>query len=226
VTPARGALIVLEGAEGVGKTTQLRRLGDRMMAAGVSVTRVREPGGTAVGDEIRRLLLDPATRLTPRAEALLFMASRAQLVDDVVRPAIADGRFVLADRYFLATYAYQVAGRGLEATGVRDANLFATSRLTPDLTLLLDLPDGHGLARVAERGDHDRIEQSGEAFHARVSQAFREFANPAWQEAHPECGPVYLVDARGTREEVEDRVWRVVGKRFPETFQVESESYT
>ena len=223
--PGLGALIVLEGAEGVGKTTQLRLLADRMRLAGIPHSRVREPGGSPVGDDIRRLLLDPSKSIVPRAEALLFMASRAQLVDTVIRPAIARGEFVLADRFFLATYAYQIAGRGLGAEGVVAANDFATGGLTPGMTLLLDLPDGEGLGRIAARGEHDRIEQSGDAFHARVARAYRDFAAPAWQAAHPECGPVALVDARGAEDAVADRIWGELTLRWPQTFRLVPESY-
>ena len=145
----RGALIVFEGAEGVGKTTQIGLLVARMHATGVPHLSLREPGGTPLGDEIRRLLLDPGQRIVPRAEALLFMASRAQLVDDVVVPAIREGQFVLTDRFFLSTYAYQIAGRGLDEAAIRMANQFATAGVIPDLTLLLDLPDGAGMVRAA-----------------------------------------------------------------------------
>src|SRR5487761_2353808 len=108
---ARGPLIVFEGAEGAGKTTQLRRLASWLESGGRVVHALREPGGTPLGDEIRRLLLDPASDITPRAEALLFMASRAQLVQSLVRPALAAGHVVLLDRFFLSTYAYQGGGR-------------------------------------------------------------------------------------------------------------------
>ena len=215
---AAGVLVVLEGPEGVGKTTQLRHLAARLARAGVAHRTVREPGGTGIGDEIRRALLDPAMQIGARAEALLFMASRAQLVDTVVRPAMAAGEVVLADRFFLATYAYQIAGRALDPEGVRAANAFATLGLVPDLTLLLDLPEGEGFARIAARGDHDRMERSGAAFHARVLAAFREFAQPAWQARHPECGPVVQVDARGDEATVTDRLWAVLAARFPGTF--------
>lgn len=220
-----GGLIVLEGAEGVGKTTQLRRLADRMQQAGIPHVRVREPGGSPVGDDIRRLLLDPAVAIVPRAEALLFMASRAQLVDTVIRPAIARGEYVLADRFFLATYAYQIAGRGLDAAGVVAANDFATGGLVPGMTLLLDLPDGEGFNRISARGEHDRIERSGNAFHAQVAAAFRDFAASAWQAAHPECGPIALVDASGTEDVVSDRIWGALSARWPQTFRLVPESY-
>lgn len=209
---------MLEGAEGVGKTTQLWRLAERARAAGMAVEVVREPGGTPLGDEIRRLLLDAPLHVVPRAEALLFMASRAQLVEDVIRPALADGRLVLTDRFFLSTYAYQVAGRGLEDEAVRLTNRFATDGLRPDLTLLMDLPPGAGIARAASRGMPDRLERSGDDFHHRVSLAFREFATPDWQRSHPECGRIVLVDGQGTVDEVEARLWEaMVGARL-ETF--------
>lgn len=214
-----GALIVLEGAEGVGKTTQLRLLAARMQREGIPHCTMREPGGTPVGDEIRALLLDPAMHITPRAEALLFMASRAQLADAVIRPAVARGEFVLLDRFFLSTYAYQIVGRGLDPNGVREANAFATGGLRPDLTLLLDLPDGEGFSRISSRGEHDRIERSGDDFHARVAAAFRAFSEAAWQARHPECGRVTLVDARGSEGEVAERVWTRLASRWPETFR-------
>jgi dTMP kinase len=220
----RGALIVFEGAEGVGKTTQIALLVARLRELGIPHVAVREPGGTALGDEIRRLLLDPAERIGARAEALLFMASRAQLIDDVVRPALAAGRVVLADRFFLSTYAYQVEGRGLEERAIRATNDFATGGIVPDLTILLDLPVGEGLARAATRGGHDRMERSGDAFHTRVTLAFRDFATAGWQAAHPECGAIHLVDASGDPEEVATRVWRALASLRPETFGVRTGS--
>lgn len=221
----RGVLVVLEGTEGVGKTTQLRRLAARLHADGVPFRAVREPGGTPAGDEVRRLLLDPSVHITPRAEALLFMASRAQLVDEIIRPALAAGEVVLADRFFLATYAYQIAGRGLSAEGVRSANDFATQGLIPELTVLLDLPDGEGMARAVARGEQDRIERSGDGFHARVAAAFRSFASADWQRAHPECGAVVGVDASGSEEEVARRIWVALRERWPETFRAAAGSH-
>jgi dTMP kinase len=210
-------LIVLEGIEGVGKSTQLRRLLAHLESRGLVARAVREPGGTVAGDEIRRLLLDPASHLDARTEALLFMASRAQLVSDVIRPALERGEFVLADRFFLSTYAYQVAGRGLSEENVRHANALATGGLVPDLTLLLDLPSGAGLERAARRGAHDRIERSGAAFYDRVRDAFVEFASAGWQHRHPEAGPIVLVDASGDEDSVAGRIANEVTKRWPQT---------
>jgi dTMP kinase len=220
-----GALIVLEGVEGAGKTTQLRRLEARLVAAGVSCLAVREPGGTPVGDAIRELLLDPAWRIEPRTEALLFMASRAQLVREVIRPALERGTFVISDRFFLSTYAYQIAGRGLPEDDVRRANALATGALVPDLTLLLDLPIEEGFRRAGKRGDPDRIERSGDAFHERVRSAFVQFATPSWQAAHPECGPIALVDASGLEDVVFGRIVDVLAARWPRTFAAPAGSH-
>ena len=203
-------LIVFEGPEGAGKTTQLRMLAEFLGAGGAQVVAVREPGGTPLGDEIRRLLLSPTSDITARAEGLLFMASRAQLVEREIAPALARGATVLLDRFFLSTYAYQVAGRGLPHEQVDAANRLATSGLRPDLTLLLTLPVNEGLARAASRGPNDRMEQADAAFHARVASAFTEFASDAWQHAHPEAGPIVTVDARGSVDEVFARVCAAV----------------
>jgi dTMP kinase len=214
----RGVLIVFEGPEGAGKSTQLRLLADWLGQRGHDVVAVREPGGTIVGDEIRRLLLDPGSDIVPRAEALLFMASRAQLVEREIRPALEGGAIVLVDRFFLSTYAYQGDGRGLAEEDLRAANRMATSGLVPDRTLLLTLPPEAGLARAIRRGERDRMERAELAFHERVSSAFTRFATPAWQAAHPECGPIELVDAAGTESEVFDRVVIALHMHWPETF--------
>jgi dTMP kinase len=211
-----GGLIVLEGIEGVGKSTQLQRLKARLERSG-AVRTVREPGGTPAGDIIRRLLLDPESQLDERAEALLFMASRAQLVAGVIRPALERGDFVLVDRFFLSTYAYQIAGRGLPEEDVRRANALATGGLVPDLTLLLDLPADTALARAALRSAQDRIEQSGDAFYERVRSAFVTFATSEWQRNHAEAGPVVLIDASGDEPAVADRIAAAVAKRWPQT---------
>lgn len=212
---AAGTLIVFEGGEGAGKTTQLHRLHARLRAAGLPCDAYREPGGTPLGDEIRRLLLEPGRELTARAEALLFMASRAELVERVLRPALAAGRIVLLDRFFLSTYAYQISGRGLDAREVRAANLTATAGLVPDLTLLLRFRADEGLARAAARGAHDRMEQAGAAFHARVADAFVRFEGADWQREHPETGPILPVDADGDADAVEARLASVLAEVFP-----------
>jgi dTMP kinase len=210
-----GSLIVFEGIEGAGKTTQLLRLTARLAAAGVPSETYREPGGTPLGDEVRKLLLDPMRDITPRAEALLFMASRAELVERRIRPMLDAGRVVLVDRFTLSTYAYQVAGRGLDEREVRAANVTATGGLVPTLTLLLRVPLAVGAERARLRGAPDRMEASGAAFHARVAAAFAEFEAPAWQREHPECGPLLAVDADGTADEVEQRVLQLLVEGLP-----------
>lgn len=216
MTVARGRLIVFEGPEGAGKTTQLRHLDAWLDVRGVEHLCVREPGGTALGDAVRRLLLDAAGPMDLRAEALLFMASRAALVGEVIAPALARGVTVLADRYFLSTYAYQVAGRGLNESEVRAANALATRGVTPDLTLVFAVPAGARRARAERRGAPDRIEQAGDDFHARVERAFATFLSPNWQGAHAESGPVVAVDGDGTEAVVFERVLAALGARWPE----------
>jgi dTMP kinase len=211
---SRGRLIVFEGVEGAGKSTQLDRLGGHFARVGVEHHAFREPGGTPLGDAIRQLLLDPLSAMSARAEALLFMASRAELVARELRPALESGAIVLLDRFFLSTYAYQVAARGLAEAEVRAANALATGGLVPDLTLLLTLGADAGLARATRRGATDRIEAAGREYHARVERAFAEFATREWQAAHAECGPLVAVDASGAPDAVEALVLEAVSSRF------------
>ena len=219
MTSSAGRLIVFEGGEGSGKTTQLRRLSSALGRGGMPHVTLREPGGTRLGTEVRRLLLDRTSDIDPRAEALLFMASRAQLVQREIRPALDRGETVLLDRFFLSTYAYQIAGHGLPDDEVRGANHFATDGLVPDITILLTFPVKEGLARAARRtASHDRMEAMGEPFHQRVANALAAFAEPGWQAAHPECGPIVAVLAEGTEDEVGARVRMVLGARWPGTF--------
>lgn len=215
---ARGRLIVLEGPEGVGKSTQHRLLAEQLRERGADVVALREPGGTPVGDVIRQLLLDPSSDIVAPAEALLYMASRAQLVEREITPALSRGATVILDRFFLATYAYQGSGRGLPAEELTAANRMAAGGVVPDLTLLLTLPVAEGLARAARRGGHDRMERVELAFHERVAGAFTTFADPAWQAGHPECGPIVLVDASGTEAQVLDRLLGTLRGRWPESF--------
>ncbi|HET9636642.1 MAG TPA: dTMP kinase [Gemmatimonadaceae bacterium] len=215
---ARGKLIVLEGAEGVGKTTQIKLLAERLTKAGIQCVAVREPGGTPVGDDIREILLQPEQEITPATEALLFMASRAELVSREIRPSIEKGMIVLVDRFFLSTYAYQIYGRGLPEAEIRAANRLATGGLVPDLTILLDLPAAEGLARADRRGARDRMERADDAFHQSVGNAFREFARSSWQHSHPECGPIKLVEATGEQATVNQRITAALAATFPQPF--------
>lgn len=212
---AAGRLIVFEGVEGAGKTTQLEWLRARLQRAGLECATFREPGGTPLGNWIRDGVLAKDWAIDARAEALLFMASRAQLVATEIRPALERGALVLIDRFFLSTYAYQVGGRGLGDEEVRVANRLATGGLVPDLTLLLELPAKTGLTRAEHRGPKDRIERAGAGFLQNVADAFSRFAAPAWQAEHPEAGPVVAVDAVGSPEEVERRILAVLAQTMP-----------
>lgn len=197
-----GRLIVFEGAEGAGKSTQIRLLLARLKSEGIACIAFREPGGTPVGDAIREILLDPAREITPATESLLFMASRAELIAREVRPAIAGGMVVILDRFFLSTYAYQIAGRGLAEADVRAANHLATGGVIPDITLLLDIPAKEGLDRAARRGGRDRMERAGGGFHERINQAFELFSGAEWQRAHPECGRIVRIDGAASEADV------------------------
>jgi dTMP kinase len=197
-----GRLIVFEGAEGAGKSTQIRLLLERLKGEEIPCVAFREPGGTAVGDAIREMLLDPAREITPATESLLFMASRAELIAREVRPAIAEGLVVILDRFFLSTYAYQIAGRGLPEADVRAANHLATGGVVPDITLLLDIPANEGLDRAAKRGGRDRMERTGGGFHERINQAFALFSGSEWQRAHPECGRIVRINGAASEAEV------------------------
>lgn len=170
----KGLYLALEGPEGSGKTTQMRRLAFRLRSLGLQVVEVREPGGTTVGELIRTLLADPAhASLGPEAEVLLFAAARAQLLREVVRPALERGQTVLSDRSVYASLAYQGFGRGLGVEAVWRVNELATGGLLPDLVLLLDVPVEEGLARDDTSGlVRDRIEREGVEFHRRVREGY------------------------------------------------------
>lgn len=213
-----GALIVFEGAEGVGKSTQVERLLRRLQEAGIAAVSFREPGGTVVGDQIREILLRPGNVLSPATEALLFMASRAELCEREIAPAMAAGKVVVLDRFFLSTYAYQIAGRGLDEESVRRANRLATRGLVPDVTLLLDYPVKSGLERAGGRGSHDRMEQQDAEFHERIGRAFETFASDEWAAAHPECGRIVSVDGRGPANEVAGRISDALADNLPDRF--------
>lgn len=213
----RGRLVVFEGAEGVGKTTQVRRLADVLARDGVPFEAFREPGGTPLGSEIRALLLDPGSEVRPTAEALLFMAARAQLVTRVTA-LLAEGKSVLLDRFFLSTYAYQIVGRGLPPDEIRAANRLATGGLVPDLTVLLACDPAVARRRMMARGDLDRMEREDDSFHARVNAAFLAALDPAWQRAHPEIGLVVRIEAGDDEDTVARSIREVLAVRCPETF--------
>jgi dTMP kinase len=165
-----GLFVTFEGIDRSGKTTQVRMLCD---ALGERAMPVREPGGTALGEQLRALLRDPAVEMSLRSEALLFAAARAQLVEDVIEPALGDGRIVVSDRFLDSSLAYQGAARGLGVEEVLAVNEFATGGLTPDLTFLLVLDPAQAKARA---GEEDRFESEGAPFQLRVQDAYERMA--------------------------------------------------
>lgn len=170
-----GLFIAFEGVEGSGKTTQLKLLHDYLVDRGLRVVVTREPGGTAIAERVRGILLDPRAReMDPKTEALLYAASRAQHIAEIVRPALESGSVVLCDRYIDSSLAYQGVARGLGVEDVMRLNVWATDELLPDLVVLLNLDAGTGLART--RGNPDRIEQEGIAFHRMVGAAYLDLA--------------------------------------------------
>ncbi len=172
--PVRGKLISLEGGEGAGKSTVLEAVRAQLARHGIDAVVTREPGGTPVGEAIRGVLLDPArTGMCAEAELLLMFASRAQLVRELVEPALAAGRWVLSDRFTDASFAYQGGGRGQPSARIADLERWAAAGFRPDLTLLLDLPVAEGLARARGRGAADRIEMENAHFFENVRDAYR-----------------------------------------------------
>ena len=171
-----GILISLEGVEGSGKSTQLNLLTDHLRTMGRKVLKVREPGGTELGERVRTLLLEKGgAKISPLAELFLYFSSRAQLVEEVLRPALDAGLVILCDRYMDATVAYQGYGRGLDVGLIEQVNRFVVGDALPDLTLLLDLEADAGLGRISGRGC-DRLEAEGLAFHERVRKGYLEVA--------------------------------------------------
>lgn len=191
-----GLFITMEGPDGAGKTTQMDLLTQWLKRQGRMVVRTREPGGTLLADKVRALLLDPAHReMTPRTEALLYMAARAQHTDELIRPALAQAAVVVSDRYADSTLVYQGVARGLPMNDLITLNRFATGGLTPDLTLLLDGDAEELSARISRRGEKDRLDGEGLEFHRQVRRGFLALA-----EAEPDR--IRVIDANRPLEAV------------------------
>jgi dTMP kinase len=191
-----GVFLALEGPDGSGKSTQAARLREWLVGRRRQVVPVREPGGTAVGERVRQILLDPAVgEIDVRTEMLLFMACRAQLVDEVIRPALRRGEVVVSDRFLLSTLVYQGCVGGLPAGPLREVADLATGGLLPDVTVVLDIPAEVGLARS---GEADRMEQKGPAYHRRVREGYLRLAD--------QMQNVVVVDASGEVDEVFGRI--------------------
>lgn len=196
----RGRFIAFEGGDGSGKTTHARRV-----AAHRNAMFTREPGGTAVSESLRELLLDPDVAVSPRAEALLMAASRAQLVAEVIAPALERGIDVVTDRFLASSLAYQGYGTGLPVDEVRSLSVFATAGLLPELNVLIDVPVDQSLARLA--GRPDRFEGEDRAFHERVREGYLQLAA-----AEPDRWVV--IDGRGSLEEVGALVDEALAQRL------------
>jgi dTMP kinase len=209
MTPDPGLFIVFDGAEGAGKSTQVQRLKHRLESLGRSVLLVRDPGSTRIGEQIRAILLNPHnTDMAMRCEMLLYMAARAQMMAEVIAPALAAGKIVLSDRFVSSTLAYQLGGDGLTADQIRATADVAISGRWPDLTILLDMPVEASMARV--RRAKDRIEQRPMEYHAQVRRNYL-----AQAEAMPERYRV--VDANRSVDDVEAELWEIVGGMLAST---------
>jgi dTMP kinase len=222
-----GKLIVFEGIEGCGKTTQLRRSQQWLIDSGWQallqakgclqhLVATREPGGTALGLQVRQLLLEPSTTeaMQSRAELLLYAADRAQHVEGYLNPQLQQGALILCDRYTDSTIAYQGYGRGIDLNLIAQLNAIATDGLESDLTLWLDLDAATGLARTRQRGTADRIEQADLSFHQRVQQGFTELA-----EHHPQR--ITRIDASQTEVEVATQIQAVLSQQFTQWYGLE-----
>lgn len=206
--PSRGSFVTLEGIDGCGKTTQAALLAAQLESTGRKVVRLREPGGTPIGEKIRALLLDPANSdMSDDCELLLYEAARAQLVRQVIDPALARGAIVLCDRFYDSTLAYQAGGRGIDAQLVRLANTLGSCGVSPLRTIVLDLEPSLAFAR-ATKGGADRLEGEGLAFQNRVRQSYLQLADE-------DPSRVRVVDASGTVEEVFSRISQALADVLP-----------
>jgi dTMP kinase len=207
----RGFFVVLEGPEGSGKSTLLRPLADRMRESQVDPVVVREPGGTRAAEIARQALLDPEHTMGPVSELFFYLAARADLVQTVIRPALDAGRVVLSDRYALSTEAYQMVGRGLDASLVRAANRAAMQGVNPDLTLILDLPAELGQERQLAAGKkQDRLDRESVEFHRRVVEFYLAVRGDG----------VRHLDGRLPPDQLLQAAWSEVRAAAPETFRV------
>lgn len=201
---SRGFFITFEGGDGSGKSTQIGILRDRLTEAGYDVILTREPGGTRISEKIRELILDPAnSEMDDMTEAMLYAAARAQLVRQLIKPALEEGKVVICDRFVDSSIAYQAFGRGLgDAVGV--INTYAVDDCMPDLTILLRLDPERGSDRIAGRA-HDRIEQASDEFHRKVYEGYLKL-----EEMYPDR--ILGIDASGTIEEIAEEISRRVNE--------------
>ena len=206
---ARGRLITIEGLDGAGKSTLAAALAEALKRRGVRVELLREPGGVGLSERIRELVKDPSLKVGARAEALLYAAARAELVQERVAPLLRDGAFVLLDRFVDSSLAYQGAGRELGIEQVRAINLFATGEITPDRTLLLAIAPSTGRARQDARGaEPDRLERESERFFQAIASAYEELARSEPQR-------IRAIDAEQTPERVLEQALAAIEDLLP-----------
>jgi dTMP kinase len=212
---AKGLFITFEGTEGCGKSTQVELLGQRLTALGYCVRTLREPGGTPIGEEIRTTLKHSKdnSAMTPEAELLLMNASRAQLVREIIRPALAAGEIVLCDRFYDSTIAYQGYGRQLDLKLVQSIVAVAVGETKPDLTLLLTISQETSERRLAARQStlpfvRDRFEEADREFFARVAKGYEAIAAA-------EPGRIRVLDASGSLENITREIWQIVEPVLP-----------
>jgi len=202
---SRGKFITFEGIDGAGKTTQAAMLVEFLEKQKLSISFVREPGGDPISESIRKLLLHSEETMSDRAEALLMIASRAQLTDKVILPYLMDGRWVIADRYADSTLAYQGGGRGLSSTALKEINYFGTYTLKPDLTFFLDISVEEANKRMSV--SRDRIEKEGDEFQQRV----RDFYTNLHTE-EPER--VILINGENSIDAIHNEIWSIVNEKL------------
>jgi dTMP kinase len=204
-----GKFITFEGPDGAGKTTQMKMLGEKLTGEGIAVSYTREPGGTRISEEIRKLLLDPSNKeMVSRTEALLYAAARAQHVEEFIRPEVAEGKVVLCDRFTDSTIAYQGYGRGIDLGFLDKLNKMATAGVVPDMTFILDIDPGKGINRIIEKravatGEgKDRIELENLNFHTRVRAGFLELAQR-------DKVRYKVIDAAEAKDKIHNEIYRL-----------------
>ena len=203
-----GFFISMEGADGAGKSTQISKLKSYLSTKGYDIIECREPGGTEVSEAIREVILNPQhTKMGNMTELMLYAASRAQLVEEVIRPALAEGKVVICDRFIDSSAVYQGIARGMGIQLVYDVNQYAIGDTIPDATILLDVQGGLGIKRKKEQTELDRIEREAAAFHEKVSEGYRSLAK-----LYPER--IHKIDGTLSIEEIHQQIVKVIEERL------------
>lgn len=207
-----GTFITLEGPEGAGKTTQVKLLSQKLDSLGIAHVITRDPGGTPLGKQIRRILLTPGGTVSPMAELLLYQADRAQHVDELIMLALMEGKLVICDRFIDSTVAYQGYGRGIDMEIIKTLNQMSTGGLLPELTILFDLESEKGLGRL-HPGGHDRLEREAIEFHHKVRQGYLKLAEEEPQRFS-------IIDATKALSAVQEDLRRIIIEHFADRFSI------